>query len=260
MSRFPFTPLASRKPALRTYQPRKDLALAAGEIMHRQLHFAALPLLAVFGFALVGCKSDSGFEQPRPDDYATLPRAAASNPLHQPIRPGDVLEITVQEDPSLGGSFTVRAEGHILMPSVGPRVSVAGLSVPGAEQHIKRLLEQKKLRTATVTLDRVFIAPVSAMADKEQMLVYLTGKVARPGQHMLSTEIGSPLGAYEAIMIAGGLGRFADGKNAHVLRQGPGGSRRKLGLNLDAIAKGEERDLPLRKGDIVVVPEKVFGF
>lgn len=229
-------------------------------MMHRQLHFAALPLVAACGLALVGCESDSGLEQPRPDDYATLPRAAASNPLHQPIRPGDVLELTVQEDASLGGSFTVRAEGHILMPSVGPRVSVAGLSVSGAEQHIKRLLEQKKLRTATVTLDRVFIAPVSAMADKEQTLVYLTGKVARPGQHVLSSEIGVPLGAYEAIMITGGLGRFADTKNAHVMRPSSGGVRRKIGLNLDAVAKGEERDLPLRKGDIVVVPEKVFGF
>jgi protein involved in polysaccharide export with SLBB domain len=229
-------------------------------MMHRQLQFAPLALLTACAMAVTGCKTDSGLEQARPDDYATAPRPTTSNPLYQPIRPGDVLEITVQEDASLGGSFTVRAEGHILMPSVGPRVSVAGMSVSGAEQHIKRLLEQKKLRTATVTLDRVFIAPVSAMADKEQTLVYLTGKVARPGQHMLSTEIGSPLGAYEAIMITGGLARFADGKNAHVMRQDAGGIRRKIGLNLDAIAKGEARDLPLRKGDIVVIPEKVFGF
>src|SRR5262249_8956442 len=143
MSSFPFIPLASRKTASQKYQPRKILAQAAGRIMQRQLQFAPLAFLTVSALAVTGCKTDSELEQPRLAEYTPAPRPTAPNPMYQPIRPGDVLEITVQEDPSLGGSFTVRAEGHILMPSVGPRVSVAGMSVSGAEQHIKRLLEQK---------------------------------------------------------------------------------------------------------------------
>lgn len=210
--------------------------------------------------ALSSCSSDGDLSSPDASDYL-VPRAAAPvNPLNAPIKSGDVLEISVVEDSTLNGNYTVRAEGHIMMPTIGPRVQVVGMSVTGVEKQIRTLLEQKKLRTATVTVDRVFIAPVSPLADKDQTLVYLTGKVMRPGQHVLSSEAGMPLGAYEAIMVTGGLARFADGKKAHVLRQAPGGSKRKLALNLDAVAEGTERDLPLRKGDIVVVPEKVFGF
>jgi protein involved in polysaccharide export with SLBB domain len=219
-------------------------------------------LAASSALFLSSCASDGGLEQPNASDYAAVSDRAAAppDPLSQPIRPGDILEVSVQEDPAFNANYTVRAEGHIMMPAIGPRVQVAGMSVRQAEKQIKSLLEQQKLRTATVTVDRVFIAPVSPLADKQQTLVYLTGKVARPGQHVLSTEIGVPMGAYEAIMVTGGLARFANGKEAHVLRKLPGGITRKLAINLDAIARGESRDLPLRRGDIVVVPEKVFGF
>ena len=226
--------------------------------LHHSPSNLAAALLALV--ALTGCAGQKGVERPLEDDYVVAPRTAAQSPLSQPIRPGDVLEINVLEDPALSGNLTVRAEGHVMMPSIGPRVQVAGMSVQAAEKHIKKLLEQKSLKTATVTLDRVTIAPVSALADKEQTLVYLTGKVAAPGQHLLASDIGVALGAYEAIMITGGLARFADGKKAHVLRPNPDGTKRKVALNLDAVASGRERDLPLRKGDIVVVPEKVFGF
>lgn len=219
-------------------------------------------LAAASALLLSSCASDDGLEQPTASDYAAISDgpAAPPNPLTQPIRPGDTLEVSVLEDGAYNGNYTVRAEGHIMIPAIGPRVQIAGMSVSQAEKHIKSLLEQKKLRTATVTVDRVYIAPVSPLADKQQTLVYLTGKVARPGQHVLSTEIGVPMGAYEAIMVTGGLARFANGKEAHILRKLPGGITRKLAINLDAIARGESRDLPLRRGDIVVVPEKVFGF
>ncbi len=90
-------------------------------------------------------------------------------------------------------------------------------------------------------------------------LVYITGNVRHQGSFALKE--GDHLSAYGAILKAGGgLGRFADEKNVHVLRAMPDGTKRKISVNLVDLKKGKRPDVVLEPNDIIVVPEKWFSF
>lgn len=68
------------------------------------------------------------------------------------------------------------------------------------------------------------------------------------------------MGVYEAILIAGGISRFGDDQKVHLLRTGDDGRKHKIPVNIRLIERGEAGDPPIGHGDIVVVPERVFGF
>jgi protein involved in polysaccharide export with SLBB domain len=209
---------------------------------------------------LVSCSSNNRLEQPSPDDF--LPPAISVERVvtpTTPLKPGDRIEIYVTEDNSYNGSQLVRREGHILLPNFG-RFTVAGLSPSQAEAKLKAELEKSKLRVATVIIDRVLEVPEGSIDSSRRILVYLTGKVARPGQHALIVEPGKSIGIYQAIMITGGMDRFANAKKAYVVRTTREDYKRNIALNLEKIATGDTPDLPVHPGDVVVVPEKTFGF
>lgn len=187
------------------------------------------------------------------------------------IQVGDSLELFVNEDDSFDGIYKVREGGDIIIPRVG-RIRVAGLSLSGATPVIQRALEKGQLKRATIIVDRVGRAPDRTtnpatgpggrkpLEEGRQILVYITGKVNRPGQHILTLPDDRPVGVYEAILITGGMSRFGDEQKVYLLRKGPDGKKHRIPVNLRLIEQGEAEDPPIGEGDIVVVPEKVFGF
>jgi hypothetical protein len=88
----------------------------------------------------------------------------------------------------------------------------------------------------------------------------MNGKVNRPGQHRVTVPASGRVGVYEAILMAGGMSRFGDPARVHLLRNDSEGKKHKIPVNILNIEKGLEVDPPIGDGDIVVVPEKVFGF
>lgn len=218
-------------------------------------------LLAFLIAGLVSCKTKPALDTPPYNPNPSQRVQAPTDPKNIPIRPGEALDIYVLEDATLNGGYTVRAEGHIIFPTMG-RIQLAGLTPSQAEARMKELLESQKLRVATVILDRTsMLGSNQSNATTQQMLVYITGKVARPGQHNLTVEIGKTMGVYEAILISGGFARFSNEAKAYVLRQAaPSQPKQKMPIDLKAVADGKLPDIPIRTGDIVVVPEKVFGF
>lgn len=245
--------------------------------VHRIPTVLAAGILLLFG----GCKSTDFTEQPPPSDYpppvipvpeappAAPPRSAPRPSSGGSIRPGDSLELFVEEDDAFNGTYPVREQGDIIIPSVG-RIQVAGLSVGSAGARVKTELEARHLKKATVILDRVgraespresaaaVHAPAAPSAPK--LTIYLDGKVKRPGQHKIDLPKSGRLGVYEAILIAGGLSNFADAARVHLLRNDAQGRKRKIPVNITNIEKGLEGDPAVGDGDIIVVPEKVFGF
>jgi polysaccharide export outer membrane protein len=210
---------------------------------------------------LCGCQNGPKLENPRPEDFKVTSRQAIDGSQRtSPITSGEVLDVYVIEDPSLNHQYSVRAEGHIIFPGMG-RVIVAGLTPEQAELRLKQLLEARKLKTATVLLDRVYAKSSPLSATTDQLLVYLTGKVTQPGQHALTVDKTGSMGVYESIMVSGGFARFASPQKSYVLRKDAGTqNKRKIAVDLKAIADGDIPDLPLRMGDIIFVPEKTFGF
>ncbi|MEZ0390351.1 MAG: polysaccharide biosynthesis/export family protein [Verrucomicrobium sp.] len=236
-----------------------DLAKFIGLLPNR-CATALLPLVMLG--SLSACKSkpqtSSNFAYPAEN----RPAPAPVDPKNIPIKPGESLDVYVLEDPSLNGGYVVRNEGHIIFPTMG-RLQMAGLTPSQAEARLKQLLESQKLRVATVILDRTSQVggPQGPSSNMQQLLVYITGKVARPGQHSLTVEIGKSMGVYEAILISGGFARFSNEAKAYILRQAaPSQPKQKIPVDLKAVASGTQSDIPIRAGDIVFVPEKVFGF
>lgn len=218
-------------------------------------------MLVLLSGGLVSCKSKPDLSTPNYNPVSEVRQQAPVDPKNIPIRPGESLDIYVLEDATLNGGYIVRAEGHIIFPTMG-RIQLAGLTPSQAEARLKELLQSQKLRVATVILDRTsMVGGSQSSATTQQMLVYITGKVARPGQHSLTVEIGKSMGVYETILISGGFARFSNEAKAYILRQtSPSQPKQKIPLDLKAVAEGRVSDVPIRSGDIIFVPEKVFGF
>jgi len=248
--------------------------------MNRPLTRTRIYFSLVFVLLFGGCKSTDFAEAvpsgdypppsiPVPEPAQTSARASVSRPSPGgSIRPGDSLELFVEEDDAFNGTYPVREHGDIIIPSVG-RIQVAGLSIGSAGSRVKTELESRHLKKATVILDRVGRASVveesataAAVAPQAapKLTIYIQGKVNRPGQHRIDLPPSGHLGVYEATLIAGGLSNFADPAKVHLLRNDHEGKKRKIPVNIANIEKGLEKDPAIGNGDIVVVPEKVFGF
>lgn len=226
------------------------------------------PALALVGWLLASCQSMEGeFSENPPPPSLPAPAEPQSKPASgawSPIRPGDQLELFVEQDSTFDGTYRVREQGDIHLRSVG-RIPVAGMTVSQAESVVRSKLEATQLKKATVTLDRISRAPEEAdggsgPASAGILRVYMTGHVSRPGQHRLPLPQGGVLGVYEAILIAGGFGSFPDLAKVHLLRRDAEGKRHKIPVDVQKIQTGAIPDPPIGDGDVVVVPEKVLGF
>lgn len=238
--------------------------------------FYGRELFGLLALLVVGClascqrgSEEAGGDYPPaklPDPVVEERRAPQSRDNR--IQVGDSLELFVDEDPGFDGIYKVREGGDIIIPRVG-RIAVAGSSLSTAKNSITQALEEGQLQKATIIVDRVGRAPEASEEGSEgstpqapgagRILVYITGKVTRPGQHVLTLPDGRPLGVYEALLIAGGMTRFADEQKVHVLRTGDDGKKHRIPVNVRQIENGETKDIIVGHGDIIVVPEKVFG-
>ncbi|MES2506359.1 MAG: polysaccharide biosynthesis/export family protein [Verrucomicrobiota bacterium] len=207
--------------------------------------------------------------EPTEDLMPVAPRVAGAPPA--PARPvflaGDQLELFVKEDLTLNGSYLVREGGYIVIPRAG-RVNVAGLSREEAEPRVREFLLKTQLKEATVIVERTPSlanstaagAGGAAAASIPRVLIYITGSVPRTGGHAIPVPPGKTVGVYEALLISGGLGKFATLDKVEIFRFDANGRRKKSVIDMRPIMKGEAEDPGIAEGDIINVPEKVFGF
>ncbi len=81
--------------------------------------------------------------------------------------------------------------------------------------------------------------------------VYVGGDVKGPGGFPLR---GKRVTVSQAIAMAGGLGEKANGSGTKIFRYGQGDERKVLSVDVDAVQKGETKDVYLEENDIVIVP------
>ena len=180
------------------------------------------------------------------------------------FRPGDNLELFVKEDETLNGTYPVREGGYIVIPRAG-RISVTGLSRSSAERQVKDALQRTQLTEATVLVERtskqaLLAGAPGASAAVPKIMVYVTGSVPRPGTHYVPLADGGSLGVYETLLITGGLGRLAQEQRVEVMRKDSSGRRHRAVFDLRRVRQGLDEDPPVGEGDIIHVPEKIFGF
>ena len=79
--------------------------------------------------------------------------------------------------------------------------------------------------------------------------VNIIGNVNRPGQIIMQDRTSF----LEAISLAGGMGAWANTKKIYIIRE-INGKRRKIHINYKNILLGNEEDIWILPGDIIVVP------
>ena len=215
--------------------------------------------------SLVGCKSaDPVFSGQLPPVTKIMQTADVAKTDSGVFAPGDYLELFVKEDATLNSSYPVREGGYIVIPRAG-RINVVGLPRNDAELKVKQVLQQTQLTEATVLVERTSKGAALAAATgisptASKVMIYVTGAVFKPGTHYVPLPEGKNLGVYEALLITGGLARLAQDQRVEIIRSDSTGKRHRALVDVRQIRMGLAQDPPVGEGDIIHVPEKVFGF
>ncbi len=155
------------------------------------------------------------------------------------LGPGDLIEISVWEEPSLTRVVRVRPDGQLSFPLAG-EVQASGRTMAQVQAELEKLIRQ-------------FVpeAPVTVMlAELASKKVYVIGSVRTPGVIPLY----EPIRVLQALSRAGGLDPFAS-NSILILRETDQGQ---VVLNFDygAVSKGKrlEQNILLQSNDTIVVP------
>ena len=163
------------------------------------------------------------------------------------IETGDVLTITVYEQEDLTTKARVDSKGEINFPLLGT-VEVKGRSIDEVQKEITSLLEADYLVDPQVN---VFIE------EYHPKKVFVMGFVNRPGEYELFRD--RPTTVLEAITMAGGFKQGAAQNGTKIIRME---DDKEVTIEVkvtDITTKGyKERDIAIKAGDIIVVPESFF--
>jgi polysaccharide export outer membrane protein len=156
------------------------------------------------------------------------------------IGPGDILDISVWKEQALTKLVTVLPDGKISFPLVGA-ISAGGMTL----DQIRKELEKKLSRFVPDLSLSVVVHQVNSM------LIYVIGKVNKPGLFVLNTNID----VLQALAMAGGLNPFAEQGNIKIFREANGG-KKMFKFDYDDVSSGKkmEQNIMLKRGDTIVVP------
>src|SRR5450631_37744 len=174
---------------------------------------------------------------------AAVPAAVSPDYL---IGPGDSLHIFVFQNDELSVTVPVRPDGKISTPLVEDMVAVGKTPSQLARDIEKSLTEYVKS-------PKVNVVVMGAMSVFSQVKVI--GQVVHP--QALPYRDGMTI--LDAVLAVGGLAPFAAGNRAHLVRSDHG-KNSEIKVKLDALVNNGDmrQNLPLRPGDVLVMPESRF--
>ena len=178
----------------------------------------------------------------------TLPAAPPAQTVspNYLIGPGDSLQIFVWRNPELSTTVPVRPDGKISTPLVEDLVAV-GKTPSQLARDIEKVL-QEFIRSPQVNV--IVSVPVSAFSQ-----VKIIGQVTNPQ----SLPYREGMRVLDAILAVGGLGEFAAGNRAKIVRRINGKDTTIKVKVSDIINKGKmTQNIELQPGDVLVVPESVL--
>ncbi|MEM7668404.1 MAG: polysaccharide biosynthesis/export family protein [Pseudomonadota bacterium] len=185
--------------------------------------------------------------------------AAMAEELDGPylLEPGDVIDISVLEDPELNRQALVRPDGKVSMPIAGT-LDAAGRSPEQLMRVIRARLAGNFIEPPNVTVALVSLADPDEQDDEDETsTVYILGEVNRPGRYDYQTE--EPINILQALTLAGGPGVFAARQRIQVREIVDQTDTLRL-FDYDAAEDGvlvTNQDLgALADGAIIIVPER----
>ncbi len=184
-------------------------------------------------------------------------RAVAADPQGAPpqpateqnqylIGPGDMLQVFIWRNPELSASVPVRPDGRISTPLVENMVAV-GKTPTQLARDMESVLGEY-VRSPKVNI--IVTQPLSTFSQ-----VKVVGQVSRPQ----SVPFREGMTVLDVILQVGGLGPFAAGNRAKLVRT-ENGSQKDIRVKLaDLVNKGDmKQNFPVRPGDVLVVPQSMF--
>jgi polysaccharide biosynthesis/export protein len=176
----------------------------------------------------------------------TVPAPIAEVPADYRIGPGDTLKVYVFQNDELSATVPVRPDGKISTPLVEDMIAV-GKSPSQLARDIEKSLAEY------VKSPKVNVVVMLAMSVYSQ--VKIIGQVKTP--QALPYRDGMTV--LDAVLAAGGLGQFAAGNRAHIVRS-ENGKQVEIKVKLEALVNSGDmkQNLLLRPGDVLVVPETRF--
>ncbi|MFC1590681.1 polysaccharide biosynthesis/export family protein [Candidatus Omnitrophota bacterium] len=158
------------------------------------------------------------------------------------LGPDDALKITVYREEELEREVRVSSDGYISFPLLG-KIKAEGLTVSELETRM------------TIGLKRYIKNPQVTVFIMEYSTITVTGQVEEPGSFPLKGE----LTVLEAIGLAGGFTKIASRNDVKIMRI-ENGKKKTIRVKVADISKRGDRtqDIPLKRGDVVFVPESFF--
>jgi len=192
------------------------------------------------------------------------------------ISPGDKLFVRVAEDPNYGGFVTVSENGLIIL-SLLNEIDTEGLTPKALGQKIKEKLEEKYFWEANVEVSiyesRPRLIPsersegdTGSFPDSNRAETETIGEVNVWGQVFKQGTVPifrhKKLTVTKAIIASGGFSDFAKQNKVRVIRIDENGKRKEIIVNVAAVMKEGllDKDLELKDGDYVIVPQSFFNF
>ena len=177
---------------------------------------------------------------------AMAPNSAAAVTPDYRIGPGDTLKVSVFQNDELTSTLPVRPDGKISTPLVEDMVAV-GKTPSQLARDIEGALSQY------IKSPKVSVVVTIALSVYSQVKVI--GQVKTPQ----SLPYHDGMTVLDAVLAVGGLSQFAAGNRSRLVRQ-DNGKQTEIDIKLDRLLnKGDtKQNLPLKPGDILVVPETRF--
>ncbi len=162
------------------------------------------------------------------------------------IGPGDTLRVFVLRNPDLTQDVPVRPDGKISTPLASDIVAV-GKSPSQLARDIEAALSEY-VRNPTVSV--IVSQPASAYSQ-----IRVVGQAIAPK----AIPFRKGMTVLDVMIQVGGLGQFAAGNRAKIVRT-VGGKSEQIKVRLeDLLDRGDvTQNLPMQAGDVLVIPESRF--
>jgi polysaccharide export outer membrane protein len=193
---------------------------------------------------------------------AVLLSACASSPVAPPtagpaepsayqhdyrIGPGDTVIISVWRHPEVSLAIPVRPDGKITTP-LAEDLPASGKTGTELARDIEKALT-KYIQDPVVTVT------VTGFVGQYGQQIRVIGQAAKP--QALAYREG--MSVMDVVIAVGGLTEFAAGNRASIVRSIEG-KQHKVGVRLNDLIRGGDisANMPVRPGDILVIPESFF--
>jgi len=170
------------------------------------------------------------------------------------LKPGDVLEVNVWQEPKLNKQIVIGPDGRISFPLVG-HLKAGGMTVEGVEAALKAGLAKQYTSDIDVNVALIGVKERAKSDPVKDVypVIYVTGEVNKPGMF----EIREATDILQAIAMSGGLAPFAAERRIRVKRDHNGRAEfHDFDYQDFTTGKDVSGNIELQGGDVIIVPER----